>query len=399
MKKKWKHIKKIFCMESDLDLVPEPGTKKLMTGVIIAVAFLCFGSAFFEFQKKNHWDMLITIAMALVFIACGCLSVWKPRKRMIYRHSSMFALAIVFTIFVLKGYNYGFAPLWAAVIPYTTMAIVGLLEGTVVSAYILLLYMSFFWTPLCNLSCYSYPVEYRIRVPFLYTFCFAISIYCNFKKQEADYRAMMEKERLSVAVEEERRKIGKITMQAIISISNAVDAKDGYTKEHSFRVAEYTKVIAKELRWNKEEQNRIYRMALMHDIGKIGVPDAILNKHGQLTDEEFPLMKMHPLIGGRILKDLTFIEDVSTGAFYHHERYDGKGYPQGLKGMEIPVEARIIGIADSIDAMNSDRVYRGKQNTEYVLEQLELGKGTQFDPDIDEIVIALIKNGKLRLDI
>ena len=97
------------------------------------------------------------------------------------------------------------------------------------------------------------------------------------------------------------------------------------------------------------------------------------------------------------MKDLNFVADVSVGAYYHHERYDGTGYPQGLKGEEIPIEARIIGIADSIDAMNSDRVYRGKKDISYVLEQLEAGKGTQFDPNIDEIVIALIKNGKMKL--
>lgn len=398
MKKKWKQIKKVFRVDPYAYSTMDMGTKKLMTVVVIVVALLCFGTSVMDFHSKSLWSVLVTIGMALVFIACGCLALWRPKKRQMTKYCAMFALASVFTIYAIKGYNTGFAPIWAMAIPYATMSVIGLWEGFLVSGYILVVYCVMFWTPVNACLEYSYPVDHLIRIPLLYMLCFVVSLYSNYKRQEAMLRAKWEQDRLSVAVEEERRKIGKITMQTIISISNAVDAKDPYTKKHSERVAKYSKIIANELHWSKKEQEKLYNMALMHDIGKIGVPDAILNKHGRLTDEEFPEMKKHPIIGGQILKDLTIVDDVSTGAFFHHERYDGKGYPHGLKGEEIPIEARIIGIADSIDAMNSDRVYRGKQSTEYVLEQLEAGKGTQFDPNIDEIVIALIKSGKMRLN-
>ena len=125
---------------------------------------------------------------------------------------------------------------------------------------------------------------------------------------------------------------------------------------------------------------------------KIGVPDAILNKQGQLTLEEYPEIKKHPVVGGEILKDFTVLNDVAKGAYYHHERYDGTGYPEGLKGEEIPIEARIIGVADAIDAMNSNRVYRKRKDKSYIMQQLKEGKGTQFDANIVDIFLKCLEN-------
>ena len=397
MKKKWKRIKKVFTAELHEGVEASAGDRKVMAVVVLAVAVSCFLTAISNFLRGDVVFPLITICMACIFILCAVFAVLRPQKRMAVKHTASLALCCVFTIYIIAGYNEGFAPLWAMVLPYATMSVIGLLEGTVVSTYILLLFLVLFWTPIRAHLLYDYSDIYCSRVPLVYLFCYVVSIYSNYKRQDVQLKAKSERERLAVSVEEEKRKIGKLTMQTIISISNAVDAKDPYTKKHSERVAKYSKQIANELRWSKQEQENIYNMALLHDIGKIGVPDAILNKHDKLTDEEFPQIRKHPIIGGEILKDLNFVTDVSIGAYYHHERYDGKGYPQGLKGEEIPIEARIIGIADSIDAMNSDRVYRGKKDVAYVLEQLESGKGTQFDPNIDEIVIALIKNGKMKL--
>lgn len=397
MKKKWKRIKKVFCSDVDDRRESDDIERKIMSAVVVSVAAICCITALVNFSKREVFVSTVTSVMGLMFILCALLAAWKPSKRMVSRYLSVINLAFAFTVYILGGYNNGFSAMWAFVIPYASMSVIGLLEGTIISTYVLLLFIVVFWTPVYGMLSCQYPVNYRMRLPLLYLLCYVIAIYSNYGRKKAQLQAKHEQDRLTVAVEEERRKIGKITMQTIISISNAVDAKDPYTKKHSERVAKYSKLIANELRWSKQEQENIYNMALLHDIGKIGVPDAILNKHGALTDEEFPEIRKHPVIGGEILKDLNFVTDVSIGAYYHHERYDGKGYPEGLKGEEIPIEARIIGIADSIDAMNSNRVYRGKKDISYVLEQLEQGKGTQFDPNIDEIVIALIKNGKMRL--
>ena len=139
-------------------------------------------------------------------------------------------------------------------------------------------------------------------------------------------------------------------------------------------------------------------MALLHDIGKIGIPDAILNKPDKLTDEEYEIMKTHVLRGGEILKDFTMIENVNVGALYHHERYDGKGYCHGLKGEEIPLDARIIGIADAFDAMTANRVYRKQLNLDFVLAELKRCSGTQFDPDLVEIMLTLIEEGEIDVE-
>ena len=178
--------------------------------------------------------------------------------------------------------------------------------------------------------------------------------------------------------------------RTILSIARTVDAKDANTSQHSFRVSEYSVAIARELNLSEEKCENLRKMALLHDIGKIGIPDAILNKPGRLTDEEYEIMKSHVIQGGEILKDFTMIDNVSIGALYHHEKYDGTGYSKGLKGEEIPLEARIIGIADAFDAMTANRVYRKQLDIEFVIAELKRCSGTQFDPKLVEILLSLI---------
>lgn len=183
----------------------------------------------------------------------------------------------------------------------------------------------------------------------------------------------------------------KMSNETIISIARTVDAKDSNTSEHSFRVSEYSVAIAKRLGYSKEKCENLRQMALLHDIGKIGIPDAILNKPAKLTDEEYEIMKTHVIRGGEILKDFTMIDNVSVGALYHHEKYDGTGYCHGLKGEEIPLDARIIGIADAFDAMTANRVYRKQLDINMVINELKRCSGTQFDPKLVDIMLSLIE--------
>jgi energy-coupling factor transport system substrate-specific component len=186
--------------------------------------------------------------------------------------------------------------------------------------------------------------------------------------------------------------------QTILAIANTVDAKDERTALHSHRVAEYSVLIAKELGRSDEDCEILRKTALLHDIGKIGIPDSVLNKPGRLTDEEYEVMKSHVVKGAEILKDFTIIDHVWEGALYHHERYDGKGYTLGLKGEDIPLNARIIGIADAFDAMTANRVYRKKLDFSVVLDELKKGKGTQFDPQLVDIILKLIDTKKIDVD-
>ena len=196
-------------------------------------------------------------------------------------------------------------------------------------------------------------------------------------------------------LKKEQKDIQLLFEQTAEALASAIDAKDKYTHGHSNRVADYTRMIAEELGVEGEELDRIYYVALLHDCGKIGVPDKILRKPERLNDEEFEVIKSHTVHGGEILDHFKSLNNVGEGALYHHERYDGRGYPEGRKGEDIPLIARMICVADSFDAMNSNRVYRKKLTKEDILNEIEKNKGTQFDPKIADVFLGLIKSGKI----
>ena len=192
---------------------------------------------------------------------------------------------------------------------------------------------------------------------------------------------------------EQRQMYKDLVGQALRTVANTVDAKDPYTKGHSIRVAIYAREITKRLGYNEDDQESVYYIALLHDIGKIAVPDSILKKAGPLTPEERAVVRTHPLRGGEILRDFTALKYITDGARYHHERYDGKGYCEGLAGENIPLIGRIVCVADCYDAMASDRYYRKALPKEKILEEFEQGSGTQFDPKIAAVMIDMIREG------
>ena len=194
--------------------------------------------------------------------------------------------------------------------------------------------------------------------------------------------------------QESQEKLDKVNMNIIRSLAYTIDAKDRYTSGHSQRVADYSLAIAKRMGKSEEEQNIIYYAGLLHDVGKIRVPESLINKPGKLTDEEFDQIKVHPVSGFQILRDIHEDERIGYGAKYHHERYDGRGYPNGLAGENIPEIARIIGVADAYDAMASNRSYRNALPQEVVRQEIEKGRGKQFDPDIANIMLEMIDEDK-----
>lgn len=189
-----------------------------------------------------------------------------------------------------------------------------------------------------------------------------------------------------------------VTEQSMRTIAKTIDAKDEYTSGHSYRVAVISRLLAQKAGLNRSEQENIFYMGLLHDIGKIGIPDNILNKKARLTEEEYAEVKRHPSVGGDILKDITAIPDIEYGARYHHERWDGTGYGEGKKGEEIPLVARIICIADAYDAMSTERCYRDKFEPERIISELTTCAGTQFDPNLVPHMIELIKNNEIKFD-
>ncbi|MCH5192970.1 MAG: HD-GYP domain-containing protein, partial [Oscillospiraceae bacterium] len=183
--------------------------------------------------------------------------------------------------------------------------------------------------------------------------------------------------------------------QMIQAFAKTIDIKDEYTNGHSFRVAEYTKMIAERSGYSEAEIENIYNIGLMHDVGKITIPNEILNKPGRLTDEEFVIMKKHASNGYDILKEVEIMPELALGAGYHHERMDGKGYPNGKTADEIPEVAQMIAVADTFDAMHSTRPYRKKMPLEDVINEMKRVSGTQLNEKYVQALLALIEEGRI----
>lgn len=198
--------------------------------------------------------------------------------------------------------------------------------------------------------------------------------------------------RLIKKQEEDKRLIREI----VEAFAKTIDMKDEYTKGHSTRVAKYTVMLARELGYDEETVEKYYNIALLHDIGKIGIPVEVLNKQGKLTDTEFKIIKSHSALGYNVLKDISIMPELAIGAGAHHERPDGKGYPKGLTGDQIPRVAQIIAVADTFDAMYSDRPYRNRMNFEKVVSIIREVSGTQLESDVVDAFLRLVEKGEFR---
>ncbi len=185
-------------------------------------------------------------------------------------------------------------------------------------------------------------------------------------------------------------KMRKVYLDTIRALAAAIDAKDPYTKGHSERVAEMSLTLAQELNLSGREIENIEYTALLHDIGKIGIADVILGKSSSLTNKEFDKIKEHTVMGAKIIEPVDFLKNSYKAIYHHHEKYNGKGYPDGLKTEDIPLSARIIAVADAYDAMGSDRPYRKKFNKDKILKELKDQSGKQFDPEVVKVLFSVL---------
>ena len=217
----------------------------------------------------------------------------------------------------------------------------------------------------------------------------------NFTEEELDLLLMMANQ-AATSIENSglHAELQELFISSIKALANAIDARDPYTRGHSERVTEYSVAMAEAFELKREDVDSIRYAALLHDIGKINIPDHILNKPGKLTDEEFALMKKHPAFGAQIMKPVKAFSKILPYMFHHHERFGARGYPEGIKGDSIPLPARIIAVADSFDAMTSDRPYRKALTLEAATKELIDNSGTQFDPEVVEVFIKLIEDKK-----
>lgn len=217
--------------------------------------------------------------------------------------------------------------------------------------------------------------------------CLVIGLKMSISSHKADEIDMLR---------EQQQRDRKLIREIIESFAKVIDMKDSYTQGHSSRVAKYTEMLARELGYDEETVEKYYNIALMHDIGKIGIPDQVLNKPGKLTDEEYDIIKSHTERGYDVLKSISLMPDIVVGAEAHHERPDGNGYPKGLKGNEIPRVAQIIAVADTFDAMYSDRPYRERMNFDKAVSIIKDVSGTQLTSDVVDAFVRLAERGELR---
>ena len=365
--------------------------------VLVVFALIMFLINIENYRLEKYAIATVTllvgiISLLAVFVLNHYKDVYKVARIAVFLFL-VFAVPIMFV-----GANDGFSLLWYLLIPVITLILLGMPFGVPVCIGFGLYTMLFFWTPLRNYLLYDYPPDYLFFYPIFYWgFCLIVVVmdifYKSYQMRQAENEHDLEKEVLSSIAGTQ-----KLMIDSVTAISQMLDEKDGYTQQHSKRVAEYSKLIAQNMpgqTFTPDEISAIYRSALLHDIGKIAVPDAILNKPARLTDEEYAIMKNHTIWGKEILCGLSFLPQADIGASYHHERYDGSGYPYGLKGDELPEIARIISAADALDAMNSNRCYRKHCDKDYIIHEFEKGSGSQFDEKIASIVIHLIKEGQI----
>ena len=191
------------------------------------------------------------------------------------------------------------------------------------------------------------------------------------------------------------KKLQETYLETVTSLVEAINAKDKYLFGHSHNVARFARLIATEMTFSKSQMERLVHGCELHDLGKIAIPDSVLSKPGPLTDEEYEIIKQHPGWGARILEPLTFMKDIMEMVHQEHERFDGSGYPRALKGEKIRLEARIIAVADALDAMVSDRPYRKRMPLETAMKEIKRCSGTQFDPQVVTAALKAYEKGTL----
>ena len=305
--------------------------------------------------------------------------------------------AIVFTIYTFFGLGQGTAMLWSILMPIGMCYFVSVKYGILLSSYYSLLFLVVFYTPLQARMAQYYSEAFMMRFPLLFltlTLFTAIAMiqYHRVSLVELDYQ-----DELSREVEEQTRvaneradSLETLSREIVQTLAVTIDAKDRYTNGHSFRVARYSVALAEKIGWDLSEVRILGTEGLLHDIGKIGIPDAVLNKPGRLTDEEFTIIKSHTVVGDKILGHSGSLTDAAKVARHHHERYDGRGYPDHLRGEEIPLHARLVAIADAYDAMRSDRIYRKGLAPDVIRGEMIKGRGTQFDPTLLDEFLELM---------
>ena len=374
---------------------------RALTVVSVFTAILGFALIVLDVIVQDY-EMILP--SAITFLAggiCAILSgVFKRRNLAIIIPTAFCFFA--FSYYIITGAAKGTAILWSLLLPIGMGYFVSVKHSIYLSVYYIILYTVLFYSPLREYVKPYYSDELMARFPMLFA---SMTIFTSIAmiqyhrsilfEIEYTYRLNEEVKKQTAVAKERAEKIEQMSFQTIQTLAYAIDAKDPYTKAHSTRVSAYSVKIAEALGWDEERVSNLRYAALLHDIGKIGVPDSILNNPKRLPEVEYEIIKSHTTMGEEILKGRSSIPVAADVALSHHERYDGTGYPNGIKGKEISEEARIVAIADAFDAMNSDRIYRKAYEKTFIGQELIREKGHQFDPHFVDVFIRLWDSGQL----
>ena len=403
MKRALAKCKSFYAMLSRSIHVGERLKRNLLALTIISIFCAILGVVLIILNVvTKRWDMLGPSILTLV-AGVGCaIFAGILKKRGIALIFPIAFCGVMFTYYALNGSADGTAILWALIMPIGICYFVNVRVGILMSALFAIFFFVLFYSPLSQYVAAYYEPTFLLRFPivFLASAGFAVIAMIQYHRvalHEIDYSNTLAEEvqkQTAVAVERATR-LENVTEEVVRTLARVIDAKDRYTNGHSWRVGLYSAALAEKLGWDEVEVKEMRWEGLLHDIGKIGVADRVLNKPGKLTDEEFNLIKSHTTIGYAILSESAELKSAAKAARYHHERYDGKGYPDGIKGEDIPLHARVISIADAYDAMHSDRIYRKGLSHDRIRAELEDGRGTQFDPALLDPFIELFEDGTL----
>lgn len=397
LKNRLKEYWQVFCANSSIEQKLKANGDNLRYSLLIMSVF-CLVLALINALTQQYSMTVSTLFLFAVFVSTYLVMKFTGK----YTASlsiCLIGLVITLSYYVITGENNGFAALWTVMAPMFIMIIIGVRAGLTVGIYFQILLTVLFWTPLRSFVEMHYTDNFLRRFPLLYLCALVISFSAMLARKKQRLALDAYQDKLEKAVQAEHNKVKLIAFETVGAIIGMVDAKDDYTDDHSRRVAHYSLLLAQEMGWDQQAAEDLYFSALLHDIGKVGIQDSILKKVGSLTNNEYAIMKTHTSIGASILKEMSFLENADEGALYHHEKYDGTGYPFGLRGEDIPKCARIICVADSFDAMNTARVYRARRDKEYILSEIRNGSGKQFDPEVVDAFFRCIEKKTIHMDL
>lgn len=374
--------------------------------VSLTMALLGLIMTFTTYYEGNYKMVAVSLTYGPLFLISFIVSIITKKADFFLALGYILSFVMEF-VFLITGGHEGFGIFWMCIITLFTFFSNQKRVFFIVNSIYLLLVILGFWTPLSRF-CYQFSDTMKIRFPMLYMIEFIFASIIKIRMSKVEYNRNLlfnnlielqnnlqqQVEERTKELKQEKNNSEKVLIELTQALATTIDAKDKYTSGHSKRVAEYSKMLAEALGKDIKTQQEIYLFALLHDIGKIGIPDGIINKRDKLTEEEYAEIKKHPQIGYEILKSITTLPNLKIGVRWHHERMDGKGYPDGLKGDDIPEFARIISVADAYDAMTSNRSYRNSLPQDVVRAEIKKQIGTQFAPEVAEKMLEIIDNDK-----